>query len=67
MPQVQPIRTIVKGAGAWVDEVYTNPETKAVINVNSYTKEKLEAMLAQIDARVAPEKKRITDMLALLS
>ena len=64
---VQPVRTITKGTGAFVNEIYTDPETIVIVRVNSYTAAQLNSMSSQIDAQVAAQRQRITEMLALLA
>jgi hypothetical protein len=62
----QPVRTIVKGEGKWVDEVYTNPADSKVVRVTSYTEEQLNTMKASIEKQYNTNIKMVNDMLELL-
>ena len=63
---VQPVRSIGKGSGAWVNEIWTDPVTSKVIRVTAYTTDQLNQMKTNIDTQYANNVKNVTDMLALL-
>ncbi len=69
-PTPAPIRSISKGSGAFVNEIFTNADG-SIARVNSYTSAQLTAMAEQINTQIAAlqasQLTRITSMQALLT
>ena len=66
-PQNQPVRTVVKGSGEWVDEVFTDPVTSKVIRVTSYTLEQVKTMKDNLDKQYQSQLTNIQGMINLLT
>jgi len=59
-------RTIAKGAGPFVTEVFTDATGK-VVRVNAYTVDQLNTIKTSLEAKQATDLKAVVDMLALLA
>lgn len=62
-----PTRTVVKGSGDFVNEIFTNPDTGVVVNVNAYTRERLNTIKTTMQAQQAAQLASVNEMLALLT
>ena len=66
-PTTPPVRTVVKGSGNFVNEVFTDATTGAIVRVNAYTADQLNTIKANLVTQQAAQLKSLTDMLALLA
>ena len=64
MPQLQPIRTVEKGTGAWVNEIFINPVDNAVLKATAYTKPQLEKMKEDMKANFEKQAKKLVAILS---
>jgi hypothetical protein len=64
---IQPIRTVVKGNGAWVDEVWTDPISGKVVRVTAFSIDQLNAMKDQMIRQHNGNIANVDGMIALLA
>ena len=64
---MQPVRSVVKGSGQWLDVIMTNPDTNQVLSVQAFTLEQLQNNLAGMTAQFNAQVASINQMIAMLT
>lgn len=59
-------RTVIKGAGKWVEEVLTEPTTGVPIKITAFTKAQLLQEEKKLDESYDTAKRNLREMLGLL-